>query len=390
MVVLFLFATGYDLQIPTTKDSVDPSPQYTDSEVFEKFVSELKIEARQNGEEFDLNDDEARELFSLMQEEFSDWDTVDEEVDVNFSDSDGEFLTRSNEEGKDNVENLDLSEAKIEELVQSLQKEQAESNDEFVTASKEQGTDNDENLDLSEAKIEELFQSLQKEQAESNDEFLTTPKEREIETDDNIDHSEAKIEELLNEDANKRSNKTLVGLDPAQISKIEDLQTVLPGMPLGRLKKILNSYEETLGHPSMLTLVPMLRETMPDFVSSGWLKRSNKQNADFALQKASEDGVVDSSLLNSMLEVKANSGSLNDALEYHEKQFAEFKIVSTNVLLVATLKITFVNIKHQNSFCHPILLRNRLDPFRIQRPIASSNACSQQTAYEGIRIQGKG
>lgn len=132
----------------------------------------------------------------------------------------------------------------------------------------------------------------------------------------------------LSKESNLTPNGALAELDPAQLLKIQDLQSVLPGLPLPRVKKILNAYDQTLGHPSMLTLVPIVRETMPDYVSHGWLKRSNKQNADFALQKASEDGIVDSPLLNSMLGVKANSGSLNEAIQYHDEQFAKHKLVS--------------------------------------------------------------
>ena len=87
----------------------------------------------------------------------------------------------------------------------------------------------------------------------------------------------------------------------------------------------------------MLKLVPILRETMPDTLSSGWLKRNNKKNADFALIKATEDGLVDSALLNSMLQVKANSGSLNEALEHHADHFAKHKLVST-----ATMKYGYI------------------------------------------------
>merc|ERR1712161_9276 len=43
--------------------------QYTKSEVFEKFLSELKDEAAKNGEEFDLNDVQVQERFVMMQKD---------------------------------------------------------------------------------------------------------------------------------------------------------------------------------------------------------------------------------------------------------------------------------------------------------------------------------
>ena len=198
-----------------------------------------------------------------------------------------------------------------------------ESYDEFLAELKEQAAQDNETLDMDEAQIEELFNTMKKEHAEDFDESKLNIAD----------------EQNFSTESDEASNIALAGLDPSQISKIEDLQSALPGMPLRRVKKILNAYEETLGHPSMLTLMPILRETMPDYVSSGWLKRSNKQNADFALQKASEDGIVDSPLLNSMLEVKANSGSLNEALEYHEDQFTKHKLVSTKYISIEIKKL---------------------------------------------------
>ena len=242
-----------------------------------------------------MSEDEARELFSLMGEEFSE-------------------LGDDDDDEEDDDDDVPLP----------------ENYDQFLAELKEQAAQNDEQLDLSEAQVQELFDTMQKDHAEDFD-------ERKLDIIDDQNFSTSEINNMTRQDSlssesNKTSNIALAGLDPSQITKIEDLQSALPGMPLRRVKKILNAYEQTLGHPSMLTLIPILRETMPDYVSSGWLKKNNKQNADFALQKASEDGIVDSPLLNSMLEVKANSGSLNEALEYHEDQFTKRKIVSTKCI----------------------------------------------------------
>jgi Tfp pilus assembly protein PilN len=46
-------------------------------------------------------------------------------------------------------------------------------------------------------------------------------------------------------------------------SELEELKQLLPGLPVGRLKKIRQAYQENLSDPSMLTLVPILREKMP-------------------------------------------------------------------------------------------------------------------------------
>ena len=237
----------------------------------------------------------------MMQEGFAELDHIKDGDDTPSPESYDEALDQALVELKQHVKEddaeLDMSETRIKQLFNESLQDLVED------------SDGDSKIDFS------LFEGQTSQTNELND--LTRQ-------DDGISGIEEKSKSLNNH----ASNKALADLDPGQISKIEDLQSILPGMPLGRLRKILDAYEKTLGHPSMLTLVPILRETMPDYLSSGRLKRSNKLNADFALQKASEDGIVDSSLLNSMLEVKANAGSLNEALEYREIQFAKHKLVS--------------------------------------------------------------
>jgi pentatricopeptide repeat protein len=278
----------------------DSVPQYTQSEVFEKFLSELKDEATKNGEKFDLSEVEARELFDMMHDEFLESDDDDDDDD-----------------------DEDENEPSI-----------SEEYDQFLAELKKQSEENDEKFDLNDVQVQELFDMMQNEYDDDSNE-----NKRDIASYDEVGGNDLTTNDnensVLPED--KASKAVLANIDPTQLSKIEDLQSALPGMPLSRLKKIVDAYEETLGHPSMLKLVPILRETMPDTLSSGWLKRNNKKNADFALLKATEDGLVDSALLNSMLQVKANSGSLNEALEHHADHFAKHKLVSTT-----TMKYGFV------------------------------------------------
>eukprot|EP00536_Pseudo-nitzschia_multiseries_P007081 jgi/Psemu1/239925/estExt_Genewise1.C_1600036 len=256
------------------------------------------------GKEFVLNEEEVRELSRMKQGGFPEVDRADEGDDVPTPESYEEALDQAFAELKDHTAQTDaetvLSESQIQELFDKIQTDLSDA------------TEVEENLDSS------LFE-------EEKPTFET------FELDGLIrDEDETSLVEKKNMSSGNKptiaSNKALAGLDPGQLSKIEDLRSILPGMPLGRVRKILDAYEQTLGHPSMLSLIPIVRETMPDYLSSGWLKRSNKRNADFALQKAADDGIVDSSLLNSMLEVKTYSGSLNDALEYHENQFAKYKL----------------------------------------------------------------
>ena len=66
---------------------------------------------------------------------------------------------------------------------------------------------------------------------------------------------------------------------------------------------------------------------MPDYVSLGWLQRRNLQNAEFVMGKALQEGSVDISLLNSMLQVKASLGSLGEASRFHEEEFRKHELV---------------------------------------------------------------
>jgi hypothetical protein len=225
-----------------------------ESDVFDLFLQELKEEAAKNGETFDLNEDEARELFDLMQEEF-------------------------------------LSELEGEEG--------------FVDPEKTMNADQDS---------EESHLSLHhiSEDGDNN-------KEHSLE--DLLDSGGASVDPTLA--PIKYTQTALSGLqqDPDRLAKIQALQVVLPGLPMSRINKVINAFEKTLGYPSMLTLVPILRETMPDYVPSRWLKQNNNANAEFALRKASEDNVVDSSMLNSMLQVKANYGFIQGALDFHANEY---------------------------------------------------------------------
>lgn len=120
----------------------------------------------------------------------------------------------------------------------------------------------------------------------------------------------------------------LEGLDDDQLYRIQELESALPGLPISRIKQVAKTFEEKLGYPSILSLVPVLRESFPDNVSLGWLKRMNTENADFVLKMAEEEGVVDVSLLNSMLQVKTSASSLLEAENLHRDGFRRHNLVS--------------------------------------------------------------
>ncbi|KAL3910110.1 MAG: hypothetical protein SGILL_007819, partial [Bacillariaceae sp.] len=229
-------------------DEKDEQNAMDEAEIFEMFLQELKEEAARNGEIFDLNVEDARELFDAMQEEFM--SELEEGGDI----ASGEFTQTL-------LESSLASEGPFDATAGTFESSQKDSLDNVSNA--------------------EVL-------ASSNEPTLAVPP---------------------------------IHQDPERLSKIESLQEALPGLPLSRINKVVDAFDKTLGYPSMLALVPILRETMPDYVTSRWLKRVNNSNAEFALRKASEDNAVDISLLNSMLQVKANYGFIQGALDFHTDQY---------------------------------------------------------------------
>jgi hypothetical protein len=144
----------------------------------------------------------------------------------------------------------------------------------------------------------------------------------------------------------------LSGLDENELERIEDLQSALPGMPIRRIKQVAKAFENTLGYPSLLTLVPILRETLPDRLTLGYLKQMNKRNADFVLKRAEMDGLVDQSLLNAMLQVKTSASSLDEAENFHRHEFRRHNLVSPRVN-VATKKAQYCPYSRYLSFFFP-------------------------------------
>lgn len=111
--------------------------------------------------------------------------------------------------------------------------------------------------------------------------------------------------------------------DKAYETELEILAELLPTFSDARLRKILRIFKSTLGDPSLLDLTRAVRERMPDYITNTWLKKMSRLTAKFALAKANQDGVIDVHLLNSALEVETSTGSLGRAVQFHENAFQE-------------------------------------------------------------------
>ena len=110
---------------------------------------------------------------------------------------------------------------------------------------------------------------------------------------------------------------------------ISELQQALPGMPMSRLEKISEEFERVLSYPSILRLAVAVRENMPDAFSPQCLVRKNLADAKFVFSQASSEGLIDSHLLNGMLQVQTNSGRIEPALRFYETEYTKNGVAPT-------------------------------------------------------------
>lgn len=110
---------------------------------------------------------------------------------------------------------------------------------------------------------------------------------------------------------------------------IEELRKALPNFSEKRLHRIKRVFQTSLSDPSLLDLIPLVRERMPDYVTSAWLKQMSSLTARFVLYKAAQENKVDTHMLNGVLELETASGSLDRAIELYETGFAEHGINPT-------------------------------------------------------------
>lgn len=114
-------------------------------------------------------------------------------------------------------------------------------------------------------------------------------------------------------------------LDP----DLEELRAVLPAFSVKRLRKIQNAFSKNLGDPSILDLVKISREVMPDYVSNTWLKQMSILTARYVMKQAIQDGLLDVHMLNGVLQLETSLGRLDRALEFHQTEFSKNRIQPT-------------------------------------------------------------
>jgi len=131
---------------------------------------------------------------------------------------------------------------------------------------------------------------------------------------------------LVYDDSHAHNNNNDTISQSVQVGReehdLDDFEREMPvGLPKRRVEKLRKVFQASLAEPSMLELIPLLRENVPEDPDLAWLQTKNLQNAYFVMRKAEEEGLVDIKLLNNMLEVLTNANLIGRALSYHETQY---------------------------------------------------------------------
>jgi hypothetical protein len=299
------------------------------------FMKEVLEEAAKNGEDLELSEKDARELFNMMQQEFSGTDGSDESEDL--FDEDWDSDEESDEDSDDpptlGGDGSEDSEEAIKQVMKGL--EQELSFDEDLSGFSEMvddapNTSNEpDNLGVGSNVATPAWKTTDMPVAKDPSHLVAASRSTSHSGPGDLSEESVQDARQMPMSLLEADDSVLSEYDEEEREKIQDLQAALPGIPLSRVKKILKAFKTSLGYPSMMVLTPILRETMPNYVSSGWLKKMNLRNAEFVLQKAAEDGPVDQGILNTMLQVKTSASSLDEAVKFHEEEYRKHKLVRT-------------------------------------------------------------
>lgn len=258
---------GQDLNV--SKDQEDES-------MFAEFYKQLKKEAHECGDD-NVDEEEARELFEMMKSEFAET---------------GEGINNDDDEADDDDDVSEVSEEDIEEEIET----ESDFEDEVLPMSAREKSEEKKKFDnimkdLKDEWGEEAFDSDDDEIDFGKDAAKVETKAfdtRNVQAMREIDSNDSRAQRVMlqerDEEAAESSTETSQehmlaervaesyvekwykdkDLDPAYgDAAFQELQDMLPGMPRSRIQKIWMAYQEDISTPSILKLVPILREKMP-------------------------------------------------------------------------------------------------------------------------------
>lgn len=280
-----------------TQDTLKSDDGDTD-EGFELFFTELKAEVAEHGEE-EVSEEEAQELYQLMKDEYNEVMSMDPN---------------------------DLAELSTKAMQGQAQQDlklpgDGGSSDEIVKTSTQVGSmqPSPSALGPTPSGGGELSQGTA---------ARTTTSTATVEMDEafwsqvtgelKMDLGES-IEGSISHEVEEISETDLLQSD----FQLGLLREVLPTFSDTRLVRIQRAFHASLREPSILELIPLVRERMPDYLTNTWLKQMSALTSRFVIHKAAQEGLVDMHMLNGVLELEAASGSLERAVEFYETKYAE-------------------------------------------------------------------
>lgn len=299
-----------------------------DEKDFQTFFSHLKQEVKDSGEDMDVGEAEARDLFAMMKSEFSD-------------------LELQNTLGSAESSHASTQAEGDDDTIPTLARGRSAPKKGFGDIMDEVKEDWGDDLDADEWSDEESSATAEARKTSSERSEMNT-RVMESEMDEVQDDSMLPMQSM--ESYLQATEQEALPDTLEDDFELEELKQLLPGMPVGRLRKVQQAYLENLTDPSFLTLVPILRERMPvstavfhrnvwpmgmmltnrifvqDWLTTNSIRKMNMSNAQFVMEKAKEADLIDTPMLNGMLQVYTSVGSIDNALELYQK-YQEYNMV---------------------------------------------------------------
>lgn len=275
---------------------------------FSEFYAELMSELAQSGESSEgVGEDEARELFFAMRDEFNQFMNVGSEESVEKlgveSNSDA---FRKKRDDRLNTVTVDRA-TTLTPIAPSNNAVSSDSSEMSKWATQQMSTPVDARPSgRATVTIDPAVFYSPEDDSSSLSNRLVLPEGMKV-----LDGAFTETVEVVDDDAAAQDMR-----------EIGELRELLPAFSDRRLRKILRTFEKSLGTPSLLDLTLVVREQMPDYLTATWLKQMSALTARYVVQAASRDKLVDIHMLNAVLELETQSGSIDRAVEFYETEFS--------------------------------------------------------------------
>ena len=228
---------------------------------FQTFFNHLQAEVGESEEDMNIDESEARDLYMMMKSEYSEAGDLEDLTSMN-ADANS-VATQDTQEAADNdaIPTLARGRAASKEFGEIMNDLKDEWGDDGVDID-DHDWDEDEELDETNTEMLSVNKS-DRMVVPSDAQRSTRTKVMEAEREIDIEHEGGA---LTTQNAESFLQELKQDTLPSALDddfELEELKQLLPGLPLSRLRKVKQAYRDSLSDPSILTLVPLLRERMP-------------------------------------------------------------------------------------------------------------------------------